>query len=237
MNPQKRSLDGELLDSARLSLVLKALASQVRIDLMKALQVPRTLGEIHVQPRRGGSASVLMSRAVLRRHLEQLLAIGVVRSVHLPRNGRRTIHYVVNHSQTFVLTEELRRLALLRLDGAVADGTLPGPPPPKAQVTGPRLTLVNGLYEGRNYALPRSPSAAMIGRGPSCAIRLDYDPFVSLQHARVEEARGQWWLLDLPTSRNGTDLNWEAVALGVAHPLTTGDVVRVGRSSLLFRAG
>lgn len=230
-----RSVDGELLDSTRLTLILKALASPVRIDLMKALQTPLTVGEIRLRPRRGGSGAQAMSRAVLRRHLERLLAIGVVRPVHLPRNGRRTLHYVVNHSQTFALTEELRRLALLRVEGGGgADGTLPGPPPPAVRASGPRLTLVNGLFEGRSFPLS---GAAVIGRAPSCAVRLDYDPFVSSQHARVEaEGGGRWRLVDLPASRNGTDLNWERVAKGVPQPLATGDVVRVGRSSLVFRA-
>lgn len=228
----------EEFDSARLAQILDALSSPVRLDLLKALRTPRTLGEIRLQPRRGaGGDGRAMSRVVVRRHLEKLLEIGVVRTQAKVRNGRRVPHYVVNHRQTFALTEELRRLALLRTEQSVTDGTQPGPAPRTPVPAGASLTIVNGVYERRQFPLVAQEGQRWsIGRDASCEICLDYDPFVSLHHAQVVAEGGSHWIVDLPSSRNGTDLNWERIPKGAAQPLAAGDVVCVGRSTLVFRS-
>ena len=227
----------ESLDSTRLAQVLGALANPVRIDLLKALRVPRTVSEIKLRPRRGaGGRDRSMSRVAVQRHLAQLLAIGVVRSQPTIRNGRRANLYLVNHSQTFALTEELRRLALLRADEGI-DGTQIGPAERRPRIGQASLTVVNGVREGWQVPLAPRERPWSVGRHPSCEVSLDYDPFVSLRHAQVVMHAHGCWLLDLPGSRNGTTLNWERVPKGVAQPLCTGDIVGVGRSILVFRAG
>jgi len=69
----------------------------------------------------------------------------------------------------------------------------------------------------------------VIGRGPSCDLRLD-DEHASRTHAMVYEEAGAFFLKDLE-SRNGTRLNGEKVLF--AH-LGYGDEIRVGHTRLFF---
>ena len=69
----------------------------------------------------------------------------------------------------------------------------------------------------------------VIGRGPTCDLRLD-DEHASRTHAMVYEEAGAFFLKDLE-SRNGTRLNGEKVLF--AH-LGYGDEIRVGHTRLFF---
>ncbi|MEA3144230.1 MAG: hypothetical protein QOG31_1554 [Thermoplasmata archaeon] len=220
--------------------MLKALASPVRLALLQALTAPRTLAEIRVAPvrRDRGSAGRPMSSVAVREHLDYLLDIGAVQAVPMTRDGQRRTHYLVNHRQLFALTEELRQLARIRPDAdLLLDGTQPGPSLAPRH-PGPTLTLVNGAREGQVFPLAALPAGPgwVIGRRPGAAILLDYDPYVSLENARVLRHAGGFAVTDLPGSRNGTTLNWALLPKGQASPLATGDVVGVGRSTLVFRA-
>ncbi|WP_354700423.1 hypothetical protein DSM112329_00697 [Paraconexibacter sp. AEG42_29] len=82
--------------------------------------------------------------------------------------------------------------------------------------------------------LPLDPArGAIIGRAPECDAALDWDPEVSRAHARLECHGGVWSLVDDGLSRNGTFLNDTRVH--GRSPLHAGDVVRVGRTVLVFR--
>jgi len=174
-------------------------------------------------------------------HLGKLEEAGLVRSEPVERAGRKVPCYFVNPLKLYEMTEELRRLTLLQAGrGLPADatGTLGGSAPSLA-VHGPRLVLVHGIYEGRAYPL-RASSARdgtwVIGRRRDLPIGLDYDPFVSVEHAEVRRAGEAFVLHDLPRSKNGTFVNWARLPKGGAHPLKAGDVVGVGRSLLVFVA-
>ncbi len=69
----------------------------------------------------------------------------------------------------------------------------------------------------------------VIGRGPTCDLRLD-DEHASRTHAMVYEEAGAYFLKDLE-SRNGTRLNGERVLF--AH-LAFGDEIRVGHTRIFF---
>jgi pSer/pThr/pTyr-binding forkhead associated (FHA) protein len=75
----------------------------------------------------------------------------------------------------------------------------------------------------------------VIGRRRSLAVGLDYDPFVSQEHAEVLPVQGGFEVRDLETNKNGTSLNWEPLARGGSRLLEQGDVIGVGRTLLLFR--
>ena len=73
-----------------------------------------------------------------------------------------------------------------------------------------------------------------IGRTVDNDVVLDDDPQVSRLHARIERAGGGWALADDGVSRNGSYINGERVLRN--RRLADGDVVRIGKTSILFRA-
>jgi pSer/pThr/pTyr-binding forkhead associated (FHA) protein len=73
-----------------------------------------------------------------------------------------------------------------------------------------------------------------IGRLAACEVALPWDSEVSRAHALLEQVGGAWTLEDRGSS-NGTLVN--AVRINRPHVLHDGDVVRVGRTQLVFHAG
>jgi pSer/pThr/pTyr-binding forkhead associated (FHA) protein len=72
-----------------------------------------------------------------------------------------------------------------------------------------------------------------IGRGEHNDFVLAGDAEVSRTHAQLELI-GEWTLVDDGLSRNGSFLNGERIA--GRQRLTDGDVIRIGRTSIVFRA-
>jgi DNA-binding CsgD family transcriptional regulator len=73
-----------------------------------------------------------------------------------------------------------------------------------------------------------------IGRGEHNELVLGWDPEVSRTHAQLERVGGDWTLVDDGLSRNGTFVNGERVS--GRRRLADGDVLRVGRTTLVFRS-
>ncbi len=107
------------------------------------------------------------------------------------------------------------------------DSTAMLPPPGTGRDAGPRISLLGETGEPvRVYTLERGD--AIIGRGDA-DIRFEDDPYLSLQHARLELRDGQLWLRDLG-SRNGS---W----VFILEPLKLGnaDLILIGAQLLRFR--
>jgi DNA-binding transcriptional ArsR family regulator len=230
------------LDEDRMATVMRALASPVRLRILRMLRDPLTLRQLRLQPHRaegGVRPARPMTAANVRQHVAQLAAIGAVRARRIERDGRASDHYEVNRPHLFALTEELRSLAELP-GGLAMDGTLPVPPSPgPPRPRGPHLVLVRGLGEGRSFplgALAAGRAGWTIGRGREADVSLEYDGFVSAENSRIVPEGGGFAVEDVPTSRNGTAVNWQPLPRGGRARLQAGDVVGVGRSLLLFRA-
>jgi len=73
-----------------------------------------------------------------------------------------------------------------------------------------------------------------IGRSPSADISLAWDGEISKLHAQLEHVGAECTLVDDGLSRNGSYVNEERV--GGRRRLRDGDVIRVGRTGILFRA-
>jgi pSer/pThr/pTyr-binding forkhead associated (FHA) protein len=73
-----------------------------------------------------------------------------------------------------------------------------------------------------------------IGRLPACEVALAWDSEVSRAHALLELVGGAWTVEDRGSS-NGTLVN--TVRINRPHVLHDGDVVRIGRTQLVFHAG
>lgn len=83
------------------------------------------------------------------------------------------------------------------------------------------------LPDGRRVQL--GDQQAIIGRMPDCAVALS-DPQVSRQHAAVRPAEHGYQVVDLG-STNGTLVNGHVVR---EHPLTDGDVIMIGATSIRY---
>ncbi|MCS7050578.1 MAG: FHA domain-containing protein [Thermomicrobium sp.] len=113
----------------------------------------------------------------------------------------------------------LRELAAVGEVGGGHDG-----PPGHVIVQSPGTT---GLRPGTR--LPLEP-VTVIGRHPSCTIRLD-DSFVSTEHAQLTWEHGRWWIADLK-STNGTRVNGRPVTAPTG--LRYGDVIEIGDVRLVL---
>jgi pSer/pThr/pTyr-binding forkhead associated (FHA) protein len=97
----------------------------------------------------------------------------------------------------------------------------------------PFLVYTDDSGSPRFVALDQA-APVVVGRAGDAQVRLDWDADVSRVHACIEGVGGAWTLLDDGLSRNGTYLNGDRIR-GRAR-LRDGDVIRVGQTSLTFRA-
>jgi FHA domain/Bacterial regulatory proteins, luxR family len=73
-----------------------------------------------------------------------------------------------------------------------------------------------------------------LGRDEHNDFQLDWDPEVSRTHAQLELVGAEWTIVDDGLSRNGSFVNGERVH--GRRRLADGDVLRLGRISIVFRA-
>ena len=74
----------------------------------------------------------------------------------------------------------------------------------------------------------------LIGRADGNDLRLSWDPEVSRTHAAIERIGPTWTVVDDGISRNGTMVNGRR--LTGRRRLQDGDVIRLGRTDVVFRA-
>lgn len=224
-----------------LALVLSALASANRLAVLRQLREPRTVTEIRLSPESGDDSDRPIARQAVREHLRKLVEAGLVSADPVERRAKETLAYVVNHQRLFALSEEFRTLAALRPLAERADApTSADARRLPRRVDPPRLLAVKGPDEGAAHSLAPPPGAQeaswLIGRKRGADVRVDYDPFVSLENARVEWRARAYALRCLPQATNGTTLNFEPVEPEREHALRQGDVIGVGRTLFVFQA-
>ncbi|WP_170265802.1 VWA domain-containing protein [Thiohalocapsa marina] len=112
---------------------------------------------------------------------------------------------------------------------ATARPTSVGQPPQPTQIV--HLTGMSKLNRGQDYALALPPDA-VLGRRPDCTLSLPQDDLVSGRHARLTLEGRRVLVADLG-STNQTFLN--GVAVHAPHPLSDGDVLRIGQSEFRVR--
>lgn len=98
-------------DDEQLAEALAAVASPVRLALLRTLREPRVLAEIEV-PASGasawGDADRLLSRQTVKTHLDRLVESGAVSVRETTRGGRATVEYVLNHQAACGLSASWR---------------------------------------------------------------------------------------------------------------------------------
>lgn len=222
-----------------------ALAYSTRLEILRLLRVPHELSEIRLSPkqvRAGENPQRAISRQALLEHIDRLMEIGVV-VAREPATPREPREFVVNPQRLYQIIEEFRSVGTVFAGAPAGRGETAalGDVRAAAMEPGPKLVLVHGLLEGKSFRLRREdlkPGRGwVIGRKEGLAASLEYDPFVSLENAEIVSEGGGFALLDLRSSRNGTWLNWRRLEPDERARLESGDVVRVGRSLLVFRSG
>jgi DNA-binding CsgD family transcriptional regulator len=103
----------------------------------------------------------------------------------------------------------------------------------EAERQGAFLAYRDGSGDLRLMPLERVERAT-IGRSDENDLALGWDPEVSRVHAQLERVGGDWTLVDDGLSRNGSFVNGERVASRTR--LVDGDRLRMGRTSIVFRA-
>jgi pSer/pThr/pTyr-binding forkhead associated (FHA) protein len=97
----------------------------------------------------------------------------------------------------------------------------------------PFLVFRDGGGGQRIVVVEAGTSELWVGRGESADLRLDWDEEVSALHAQIEVVRDECTLLDDGLSRNGSFVGEQRV--DGRRRLRDGDVLRFGRTAVLFR--
>jgi hypothetical protein len=85
------------------------------------------------------------------------------------------------------------------------------------------------------FAAGGAEGTRTIGRRPEMDLSIDWDPEVSGLHAELQGMGDEWAIVDDGLSTNGTYVNGNRVS--GRHRLRDGDRVRVGKTTLAFKAG
>lgn len=217
---------------------LRALASGPRRAILAQLRTPSALADLRVAAASGSTKSI--SKQAVQAHLRHLVAAGLVRRDETA-GGDTRVQYIMDISAMYGLASDVLDLCS-SYGGETAADTLTrvaGRPPPKGTKIGPHLLLVQGAYPGKVFRLrstTASPDGWRIGRSKEAEIGLDYDPYVSRDHAMVGKGARSHTIEASRTAANGTWVNWQELVPGETVKLVPGDVINVGKSTLAYRA-
>lgn len=213
----------------------------------KALSHPNRLKLLHLltQPRYGGelSEAMEMTRQNALKHVERLEERGFVKSMHGRRESGPVVEYQVVPQHLYALSVALQRLGRLEPEGgpeipgspATLDDEVPGPAPGQApEVQGARVLILDGPDEGAAVELAEEDARCRIGRAEDRDLVLSHDPYVSNHHAEIHVAPAGHTLVDIHSS-NGTFVNFERLPEGGRVQLSSGDVIRVGHTRLVYQ--
>jgi DNA-binding transcriptional ArsR family regulator len=221
---------GEALDLERMASWLRPLASPIRLKLLRFLTRPHYLEEV--------ASHLKLSRQAARKHLDKLVAIGVLERKSGVRDTGPVTEYVINPQALFLIYDEFEKLGSLRRNEPqdVMMRTLaePGKRAAPDARAGPCFWIVRGLNTGQRVTLLKAGGREwLIGRDAPCDLVVQHDPYASNRHAEVRLEAGRYVLTDL-RSTNGTTHNWAMLPRGGSVTLRHGDLVGVGKTLLLF---
>lgn len=224
---------------------LKAISDENRFSLLDALKEPKTVNEIQLNAKadtdeyRGDRR---LTRQGVQYHLDILRDAGLVAATHQNRDGRMMNVHQIDPCGVYTFIDDLEReLGQLAAEAPAVDRTTV-----KLEDTRqlrwpeePRLVVVRGLTAGHGFSLagppPRSDRGWIVGRSPKAEIALPYDPYIDTEQSEILPEGNQFRLLDLRSSENRIFLNDELIGRGMGAELDRGDVIRVGRSELLYQ--
>lgn len=226
--PSMSNAEGE---GDRLLGALRALASPVRMQILRALVVPMRAADIRVRAagdRAGLGADRTVGRTTVIEHLDVLVSAGLVRRVGDV--------YAVDQQGVVAVLQEIGELARLRALVEIDVEATRASPSPATQPLPiwPRVLVVNGPEAGRAVAL-QGAGPWRVGRGSECEVALTHDPHVSRVHAELQSASGRFSLRVNETSKNPVFTDFALVAPGRSAELRAGSTLLVGATILVLQ--
>jgi len=218
--------------TARLMLRLRALASPVRLQLLKALVTPSRAADLRIRAageRAGLDAERFLGRTTLIEHLDVLAEAGLVRKI-----GET---YATDQQAVVALLQDLGDLARLRaLVEVDVEVTRPAPAPLlQALPRLPRVLVANGPAGGRAFGL-EGKGPWRVGRGAECEVPLVHDPHVSRVHVSIERDGGGFLARVAPSAKNPVLVDFTQVVPGGSVRMPAGALLSVGATLLVLQA-
>lgn len=216
----------------RLLLRLRALASPVRLQILRALVTPSRATNLRVRAageRAGLGAERFLGRTTLLEHLDIMTDAGLVRRIG--------DDYATDQQAVVALLQDLGELARLRaLVEVDVEETRPSSAPAVQPLpVFPRVLVLNGPEAGRAVAL-RGHGPWRLGRGSECEVALAHDPHVSRVHAELAR-RGEAYTLRVSESaKNPIFVDFARLAPGAAQDVRAGSVLSVGATLVALQA-
>ncbi len=213
-----------------------ALSSERRLQTLYFLTEPKSRQEI--------ADELGISRQAVTQHLDKLIKHGFVEEIEGWRDSGPVAEFRVIPNRLFALGMALVDLGNLEATGgedrigSMATEPLDDVPdaerPIEVSHPDPHLLILDGPLAGERFQLEGKRSRWTIGRGENRDLKIDHDPYVSSQHCEVRLTPRGYAIVDA-YSANGKLVNFTRLPRGERAPLKAGDVVRVGRTGLVFQ--
>lgn len=213
-----------------------ALSSVRRLRILYFVTEPRSRQDI--------ADELGISRQAVTQHLNKLIEQGFVEEIEGWRESGPVAEFRVIPNRLFALGMTLVDLGNLEAEGGedrlASEPTQPleagaqAEPVSKTARQDPHLLILDGPEAGERFQLRGERSRWTIGRGDDRDLELGHDPYVSSQHCEIRLTPRGYAVVDA-YSANGTQVNFGRLPKGERAPLEAGDVVRVGRTNLVFQ--
>lgn len=228
-------VDQEALEE--LSQTLFALANARRLTLLHLLTEPRYREEL--------AEAVGISRQGVSQHLENLAEHGFVEELEGWRESGPVEEFRVVPQRLYAIGRTLADLGTLEAEGGpvVDEGPDPTQPLEDAETEGQapspdghgaHLLVLDGPREGDRFDLASKASRWTVGRAEERDLTLDHDPYVSSHQCEIQRDEDGYVVVDTYSS-NGTIVNFARLPEGGRTRLEPGDVLRLGRTDLVFQ--
>jgi DNA-binding transcriptional ArsR family regulator len=230
---QQTDEDDDLEDLAE---VLFALANARRLRILHQVDEPETRTEL--------ADAMGVSRQAISKHIDTLLEHGFVRELPGWRESGPVDEFQVDPKRLYAIGKQIADLGHLepkggpeltesqpteiRADDAVDAGSL------AAEPATAHLLLLDGPDAGDRFELTGDQDRWTIGRDDDRDLCLDHDPYISGQQCEIQQTAKGHALVDVYSS-NGTYVNFGQIPEGGRTQIDEGDVVRIGRTSLVYQ--
>lgn len=227
-------LDDEELE--KLGKAFFALSNTTRLRLLHLLTEPRYRGEI--------ASALDMSRQSATKHIRKLEEHGFLEELEGFRESGPVQEFRVDPKRLFALGMTLVDLGKLEPEGGPdereADPTqiVPDADVPDMETADPdasaHLLILDGPRAGERFSLSGEGPRWTVGRDKDRDLPLDHDPYISSHQCEVQLDPTGHAVVDTYSS-NGTYVNFGRLPEGGRAALAPGDVIRIGRTNVVYQ--
>lgn len=216
-----------------------ALSNPRRLRLLRLLTEPRYREEI--------ADALDMSRQSATKHVKKLDEHGFLETLRGWRQTGPVEEFRVDPKRLFALGMTLVDLGKLEPEGGPDDvdidptqvlprDDLPDPDAPPPGETSANLLILDGPRAGERFIIEGEGPRWTVGRADDRDLCLAHDPYISARQCEVQLDPGGHAIVDTHSS-NGTMLNFAKIPEGGRASLSPGDVIRIGRTNLVYQKG